>query len=253
MPASFRQIIDKAVKEKRFLVVPGAHDALTARHHPEARLRDLFHRRLSGGRRALRRAGRGAEGLRRNRGLRARHHGGLRPAGVRRRRRRLRRRQERGPHRAELRAHGRQRDPDRGPAMAQALRPHGRQEGGADRDCRGQDQGRLLGAASTRRPGFWRAPTRARSTTSTRRCAAPSARSAPAPTASSSRRRAASKELETHRQSLRRAADLQSADGRPHADPDHGGAGRARLQLRGARPRHRDARRQGDREPCCST
>ena len=31
MPASFRQIIDKAVKEKRFLVVPGAHDALSAR------------------------------------------------------------------------------------------------------------------------------------------------------------------------------------------------------------------------------
>src|SRR5437762_12528670 len=31
MPASFRQIIDKAVKDKRFLVVPGAHDALSAR------------------------------------------------------------------------------------------------------------------------------------------------------------------------------------------------------------------------------
>jgi len=31
MPASFRQIIDQAVKEKRFLVVPGAHDALSAR------------------------------------------------------------------------------------------------------------------------------------------------------------------------------------------------------------------------------
>ena len=31
MPASFRQIINKAVAEKRFLVVPGAHDALSAR------------------------------------------------------------------------------------------------------------------------------------------------------------------------------------------------------------------------------
>jgi 2-methylisocitrate lyase-like PEP mutase family enzyme len=31
MPRSFRQIIDAAVAEKRFLVVPGAHDALTAR------------------------------------------------------------------------------------------------------------------------------------------------------------------------------------------------------------------------------
>jgi 2-methylisocitrate lyase-like PEP mutase family enzyme len=31
MVTSFRQIIDKAVKEKRFLVVPGAHDALSAR------------------------------------------------------------------------------------------------------------------------------------------------------------------------------------------------------------------------------
>jgi 2-methylisocitrate lyase-like PEP mutase family enzyme len=31
VPTSFRQIIDKAVKEKRFLVVPGAHDALSAR------------------------------------------------------------------------------------------------------------------------------------------------------------------------------------------------------------------------------
>jgi 2-methylisocitrate lyase-like PEP mutase family enzyme len=31
MPASFRQIIDKAVKDKRMLVVPGAHDALSAR------------------------------------------------------------------------------------------------------------------------------------------------------------------------------------------------------------------------------
>ena len=30
-PASFRQIIDQAVEEKRFLVVPGAHDALSAR------------------------------------------------------------------------------------------------------------------------------------------------------------------------------------------------------------------------------
>src|SRR5438270_1544025 len=31
MSGSFRQIIDKAVKEKRFLVVPGAQDALSAR------------------------------------------------------------------------------------------------------------------------------------------------------------------------------------------------------------------------------
>jgi len=31
MTTSFRQIIDKAVKDKRFLVVPGAHDALSAR------------------------------------------------------------------------------------------------------------------------------------------------------------------------------------------------------------------------------
>jgi 2-methylisocitrate lyase-like PEP mutase family enzyme len=31
MPRSFRQIIDAAVAEKRFLVVPGAHDALSAR------------------------------------------------------------------------------------------------------------------------------------------------------------------------------------------------------------------------------
>ena len=31
MPKSFRQIINKAVSEKRFLVVPGAHDALSAR------------------------------------------------------------------------------------------------------------------------------------------------------------------------------------------------------------------------------
>jgi len=31
MSGSFRQIIDKAVAEKRFLVVPGAHDALSAR------------------------------------------------------------------------------------------------------------------------------------------------------------------------------------------------------------------------------
>src|ERR1700752_3312816 len=31
MPSSFRQIINKAVAEKRFLVVPGAHDALSAR------------------------------------------------------------------------------------------------------------------------------------------------------------------------------------------------------------------------------
>jgi 2-methylisocitrate lyase-like PEP mutase family enzyme len=31
MPSSFRQIIDRAVKDKRILVVPGAHDALSAR------------------------------------------------------------------------------------------------------------------------------------------------------------------------------------------------------------------------------
>jgi 2-methylisocitrate lyase-like PEP mutase family enzyme len=31
MPTSFRQIIDKAVRDKRILVVPGAHDALSAR------------------------------------------------------------------------------------------------------------------------------------------------------------------------------------------------------------------------------
>ena len=31
MATSFRQIINRAVKDKRFLVVPGAHDALSAR------------------------------------------------------------------------------------------------------------------------------------------------------------------------------------------------------------------------------
>jgi 2-methylisocitrate lyase-like PEP mutase family enzyme len=31
MPGSFRQIIDKTVTDKRFLIVPGAHDALSAR------------------------------------------------------------------------------------------------------------------------------------------------------------------------------------------------------------------------------
>ncbi len=31
MPSSFRQIIDRAVKDNKFLVVPGAHDALSAR------------------------------------------------------------------------------------------------------------------------------------------------------------------------------------------------------------------------------
>ena len=31
MRTSFRQIVDKAVKEKRFFIVPGAHDALSAR------------------------------------------------------------------------------------------------------------------------------------------------------------------------------------------------------------------------------
>src|ERR1041385_7827814 len=31
MQSSFRQIIDRAVADKRFLVVPGAHDALSAR------------------------------------------------------------------------------------------------------------------------------------------------------------------------------------------------------------------------------
>ena len=31
MTTSFRQIINRAVKEKRILVVPGAHDALSAR------------------------------------------------------------------------------------------------------------------------------------------------------------------------------------------------------------------------------
>jgi 2,3-dimethylmalate lyase len=31
MPSSFRQVINKAVEENRFLVVPGAHDALSAR------------------------------------------------------------------------------------------------------------------------------------------------------------------------------------------------------------------------------
>ncbi len=31
MTASFRQIINRAVKETRILVVPGAHDALSAR------------------------------------------------------------------------------------------------------------------------------------------------------------------------------------------------------------------------------
>lgn len=30
-PASFRQVINRAVKDKRLLVVPGAHDALSAR------------------------------------------------------------------------------------------------------------------------------------------------------------------------------------------------------------------------------
>jgi 2-methylisocitrate lyase-like PEP mutase family enzyme len=31
MQSSFRQIINRAVRERRLLVVPGAHDALSAR------------------------------------------------------------------------------------------------------------------------------------------------------------------------------------------------------------------------------
>ena len=141
MPTSFRQIINKAVKDKRFLVVPGAHDALQRPADPEDRLRDLFHRRLSRGRRPLRRARCGLKRLWRNLRRGARYHGSLRPAGLRRRRRRLWRRQERRAHGADLRAHGGERHLDRGPAMAEALRPHGRQEGRAHRACRSQDQG----------------------------------------------------------------------------------------------------------------
>ena len=55
------------------------------------------------------------------------------------------------------------------------------------------------------------------------------------------------------RQSLRRAANLQSADGRPHPDPVDGGTRPARLQLRRARARHHHACRQGDRSGAAST
>ena len=68
MPTSFRQIIDKAVKDKRFLVVPGAHDALSARLIQKIGFETYFIGGFPGGRRALRRARRRAEGLWRNLG-----------------------------------------------------------------------------------------------------------------------------------------------------------------------------------------
>ena len=56
MPTSFRQIIDKAVKDKRFLVVPGAHDALSARLIQKIGFETYFIGGFPGGRRPLRRA-----------------------------------------------------------------------------------------------------------------------------------------------------------------------------------------------------
>ena len=64
MPRSFRQIIDKAVKEKRFLVVPGAHDALSARLIQRIGFETYFIGGFPGRRRTLRRAGHRPERLR---------------------------------------------------------------------------------------------------------------------------------------------------------------------------------------------
>ena len=147
MPASFRQIIDKAVKDKRFLVVPGAHDALSARLIQKIGFETYF---IGGFPAVGSRYGVPDVGLKGFGEISAcvrdimaacdlpvfvdgdDGYGDVKNV----------------VHTVQsYERMGVSRDPDRGSAMAQALRPHGRQEGGAGRTGGGQDQGGLLGTA----------------------------------------------------------------------------------------------------------
>ena len=126
MTSSFRQIINRAVTEKRILVVRGAHDALSARLIEKIGFETYF---IGGFPVVGSRYGVPDIGLKGFGEISAAVRDILaacRLPRLRRRRRRLWRRQERGAHGADLRAHGRERDPHRGPAMAQALRSYGR-------------------------------------------------------------------------------------------------------------------------------
>ena len=172
------------------LLLPCAHDALSARLIERAGLRGLCDRRLRAGRRALRAARHRPGRLRRDERRHARHHGGDRacrcwstPTTAT-----ATSRTSPAPS-AGYEAMGVGGDLHRGPGRAEALRPHGRQDViDADGDG-GEDPRRGGGAAQRRLSSSWRAPMRARCTASTRRCAAPSSTSRPAPTACSSRRR----------------------------------------------------------------
>ena len=208
---SFRQVINKTVAENRFLVVPGAHDALSARLIEQAGFAAYF---IGGFPVVGARYGvpdMGLRGLARSR-RHARHHDGLRPAGADRRRRRLRRRQERDAHGADLRAHGRRRDPHRGPEWPKRC-GHMAGKDVVPAERRSERSRAAARADAIRKPGPDRAHRRTRRcTVSTRRCGAPSATSGRAPTASSSRRRATSRSSSASAR-VRRAAVLQPAGG----------------------------------------
>ena len=167
-------LLRKAIMDRRAVVVPGAHDALSAKVIEQLRLRGDSDLGLRTGRQHPRQAGRrpGANERRPGHDLEHRPGGGHSGDG-RRRHRRRQRRQRRLDHRAA--------DPDghgghehRGPGVPQALRPHGRQGSDLGRGDGGQGP-RLLRRAEPagqglhhqrphrrlRRPAAWRKPSAA--------------------------------------------------------------------------------------------
>ena len=146
MPTSFRQIINKAVDEKRFLVVPGAHDALSARLIQQIGFETYF---IGGFPAVGARYGVPDVGLKGFGEISAAvrdimtacdlpvfvdgddGYGDVKNV----------------VHTVQTYERmGVSRHPDRRPAMAEALRPHGRQEGRSHRTGGGQDQGGVRGA-----------------------------------------------------------------------------------------------------------
>ena len=252
MPASFRQIIDKAVKDKRFLVVPGAHDALSARIIQKLGFETYF---IGGFPAVGARYGVPDVGLKGFGEIAACVRdimaacdlpvfvdGDDGYGDVKNVVHTVQSYERMGVSAILIED---QQWPKRcGHMVGKKVVP--------TEIAGGQDPRRLLGAdqPGDLDPG---ADRRARGLRSRRGDAARRALRPGRRRRHLHRGAAQHRGIEAHRQGLRHPANLQSADGRPHADPEHGGTGRARLQLRGARPRHRDARRQGDRGRCCST
>ena len=126
---SFRQALNRAVTERRLLVVPGAYDALSALLIERTGFDTMF---IGGFPVAGARYGVPDIGLKGFADIAAAVRDIIAACDV---------------PRSNLRTHRCERSLSRGPSLAQALRPYGRQEGRSGGNHGGQDQGHYGGAA----------------------------------------------------------------------------------------------------------